>query len=209
MRTSASFATLVAIVTLVISFASAASEPAPAVQQIRTFYAALLSTMKEGAALNAHGRYETLKPTVDKVFNFEVQMAFASGPAWSTFSETQKKALIAAFARMTIATYAKNFSSFDGEKFIVDPTPITHGTDQIVRTKIVDSKGNAVPIDYRMRESDGEWKILDVYLNGAISQLALHRSDYAATIAKDGAAGLVKKISALSAKLMSEQNSDS
>lgn len=202
MRTLTPIPALVFVVSLSICLKSSAAQVAPAVQQIRNFYAVLIDTMKQGKSLGMEGRYKKLQPSVEKLYNFKLQMAFAAGPAWSTFSDAQKTALIAAFKRMTIATYAKNFNSYDGEKLIVEPKPIIHGTDEIVQTKIVDSSGKAVSIDYRMRKSNGTWKVLDVYLNGAISQLALHRSDYAATIAKSGAAGLIKKLDDLTNKLM-------
>lgn len=54
---------------------------------------------------------------------------------------------------------------------------------------------------YRMRESAGSWKILDVYY-GSISQLTTRRSDFAASLATGGAAGLVAHLNALSDDLM-------
>ena len=46
------------------------------------------------------------------------------------------------------------------------------------------------------------WKIVDIYLNGTISQVALKRSDFSATVASSGAQGLVKKLTELVDKQM-------
>ncbi len=81
---------------------------------------------------------------------------------------------------MTVANYASNFDSFGGEKFIVDPAVQTRGTDKVVQSKLV-TGDQTIPFNYRMRQTGGSWKILDVYLNGTISQLATRRSDFAST----------------------------
>jgi len=48
-----------------------------------------------------------------------------------------------------------------------------------------------------MRMAGDKWKVVDIYLNGTISQLALKRADFSSTVASSGAQGLVKKINAL------------
>ncbi len=53
-----------------------------------------------------------------------------------------------------------------------------------------------------MRQTGGSWKILDVYLNGTISQLATRRSDFASTVSAGGAPALIKKINDLSDEQM-------
>jgi len=47
-----------------------------------------------------------------------------------------------------------------------------------------------------------KWKVVDVYLNGYVSQLALRRADFSSTIASSGAFGLVKKINEMVDKQM-------
>lgn len=189
----------------VVSLAPAMAADDPAVQQITSFYTTLSDTMKQGAALGIQGRYKKLQPAIEAVYDLQTSTAYSAGPSWATLSDTDKKALVAAFERFTIASYAKNFASYSGEQFPVSPTPIARGaTDKIVESKIVPSSGAPIPMNYRMRQSGGTWKIIDVYLDGSISQLATHRSDYSATIASEGAAGLIKKLNALSDRLMAQ-----
>jgi phospholipid transport system substrate-binding protein len=52
-----------------------------------------------------------------------------------------------------------------------------------------------------MRESAGSWKIIDVYF-GAVSQLTIRRSDFAAPVATGGAQGLIDHVNALSDALI-------
>ena len=66
-----------------------------------------------------------------------------------------------------------------------------------------DLDGAVTPFNYRLRMTDGKWKVVDIYLNGYVSQIALRRADYSSTVTSSGAAGLVKKINDLADKQMS------
>jgi len=55
---------------------------------------------------------------------------------------------------------------------------------------------------YRVRQFGSQWKIIDVLLDGNISQLSVYRSDFAATMKAGGAPALIKKIDALSDKAL-------
>jgi phospholipid transport system substrate-binding protein len=56
----------------------------------------------------------------------------------------------------------------------------------LVRTKLSDPNGEDVTLDYRMREVGGRWKIIDIYLTGTVSELALRRSEYSSLIKREG-----------------------
>jgi phospholipid transport system substrate-binding protein len=174
-----------------------AADKQPAVQQVETFTNALLDSMKRAKELGLKGRYEALKPVVDKVFDLPTMTRFAVGPTWTSISAADQKALISAFERMTVANYADNFDAYDGETFVVDPTVIDRGADKLVATKLVASDQTETPFTYRMRESGGTWKVIDVFLNGYVSQLAARRSDFSSTIANGGPSALLVKINQL------------
>ena len=86
------------------------------------FYDALVASMKSGGT--AKSRYDKLKPAVEQAFDLPGMTALSVGPSWSSIAPADQKALIEAFERMTIANYARNFDSYSGEKFTVDPAVI-------------------------------------------------------------------------------------
>jgi len=167
----------------------------PAAAAIQNFYDALTASMKAGGS--AKSRYEKLKPAVDQAFDISGMTATSVGPTWSSIAPADQKALIEAFDRMTVANYARNFDSYSGEKFTVDPSVIDRGSEKLVKSALKPASGDAIPFNYRMRQVEGGWKIEDIYLNGSISQLAQKRSDFGATLQASGPAGLAKKINAL------------
>jgi phospholipid transport system substrate-binding protein len=176
----------------------------PAAQQISRFYASLTDTMRQGRALGAQGRYRKLEPVVRQVFDLPTMTRLTVGTAWSSMSPRDQQTLIAAFTRMTVANYAKNFDTYSGEQFVVDPNVQTKGLDKLVSSKLISANKTVTPFVYRMRQAGGEWKVVDVFLNGYVSELATRRSDFAATVASGGAPALVTKINALADDLLKQ-----
>jgi phospholipid transport system substrate-binding protein len=173
----------------------------PAVGQVQSFYDTLLDSMKHGKELGVQGRYNKLKPAVEQAYDLPLMTSLVVGSSWASISPDDQHALIAAFERMTIANYARNFDDYSGEKFTVDPAAQVHGTDKVVMSKLI-TGGQTIPFNYRMRQSGGTWKVIDVYLNGFVSELATKRSDYGSTLSSGGAPALTKKLNALADGLM-------
>ncbi len=183
------------------AFSPAWAQGDPAVATVEGFYDALVAQMKKGGA--ARGRYDMLKPAVEKAFDLPGMTAVAVGPGFAALPDADKKALVDAFGRMTIANYVKNFDKFGGEKFTVEPASIARppSPDKLVKSTLK-SGSDTIPFNYRMHLVGSEWKIEDIYLNGNISQMAQRRSDFSATFAASGAAGLAKKINALADQML-------
>jgi phospholipid transport system substrate-binding protein len=171
---------------------SAQKTPASAEPQalVSDFYGVLLSNMKEGRVLGESGRYARLAPVVDRVFDIPAMTKLAIGPHWANLSPAQQQQVMAAFAHYVAATYADQFNSYSGEQLqVTGQRPF--GSDVMAQTKIVKSNGEATRLDYLMRQDQGAWRISDVYLDGTISQLAVHRSEFHSILQREGVDGLV------------------
>ena len=195
------FATFLCVLLLApaANFAYAATNE-PAVAQVQTLTSALLKAMKAGPHASVTQRYRDLEPVIKQTFALSFMTQLSVGPDWAKFSPQQQTALVAAFSRYTIANYAHNFDDFNGQRFEVDDNVIDRGPDRVVRSSIA-SSGGTTNLLYRMREVDGTWKIVDVFFNG-VSQLALHRVDFASAIGAGGAPALISYLNKLSDGLM-------
>ena len=111
----------------------------PAVATIDRFSATTLDIMKNAKPLGFEGRYKRFEPAIREAFDLPAMTRFAVGPAWTGFAATDRAALTDAFARMTTATYAHNFSGFGGEKIVVTPTPMPRGGDR--RGQVATARG--------------------------------------------------------------------
>ena len=59
-----------------------------------------------------------------------------------------------------------------------------------MRSHIVKANGEPVNVDYMMRRNGDSWLISDIYLDGAISEVATRRSEFAAILKSQGIDGL-------------------
>ena len=189
-RRDALFAIAAGIAARVPAFA--ADAPASDVTApIHAFYDALLDVMKRAKALGIKGRYDTLAPVIESSFDLPAMTRIAIGPRWTSIPKEQQGALVDAFSRMTIATYASRFDGYSGERFEIDPAVESRGAGSVVHTRIVQSKGEPVTLNYLMRKSGGKWKAVDVYLTGTISELATRRSEFNGILDAGGPQALI------------------
>ena len=167
--------------------AVAASDPQ---DMVRSFYGVLLNNMKDGRVLGESGRLARLAPVVAKSFDIPAMTRLAIGPTWASLAPAQQQQLIAAFGHYVAATYADQFDTYSGEQLqVTGERPL--GACVVVETRIVKSKGDATRLDYLMRQDQGGARISDAYLDGSISQLAVHRSEFHSILQREGIDGLV------------------
>jgi phospholipid transport system substrate-binding protein len=188
------FARLVFVVSLV-SFGllpSGAQTPSAAVVKIETYYQQLMPTIQQAARLSVRERDRRFAPVFAAVFDIPTMTRLAVGQAWKGFSAEQQATIRDAFARFIVADYASQIKDYSGESFVVDPqtTPESRGGGEIVKTKLLQPGGRTVSINYLVR---GE-RVIDIYLNGTISDLALRRDEFASIIASGGADALIKRL---------------
>ncbi len=186
------FLAVIAVLGLFIPLPASADTPAQAV--IRGFYAQLVSTMKQGAQLGFSGRYKKLAPLIQASFDLPLMTRMAVGSGWTDASLTEQNDLVAAFSDFSISTYANQFASYDGEEFIVIGEK-TSANGVIVETTLKPKTGDAVTLNYLMRaDGKGPYRIVDVYMNGTISQLATRRGEFSSIARREGIPALVNSL---------------
>ena len=166
----------------------------PAAVRVDSFYTALLDTMKQAKQLGIKGRYDKLAPVLGNTYDLPTMSRIAVGQSWNTLSATQQLSITHAFARMTTATYASRFDGFSGEEFEILQTADRPNGDKIVKTRIVQSNGKPVALNYLMHKTGTDWKIVDVYLDGTISELASRRAEFGAILKSGGPDALVSSL---------------
>jgi phospholipid transport system substrate-binding protein len=174
--------------------AETASAPGSATSIVSTFYGHLLDVMKRGDQLGFEGRYQKLDPVIKTAFDLPQMTRFAVGSVWADASADEQKQLIDAFSDFSVANYASRFSGYNGEKFeILDEKPSSGST--IVETRLTPKNGDPVMLNYLMRkDSQGSWRIVDVFLNGTISELATRRAEFSSIVKRDGINALVNSL---------------
>jgi phospholipid transport system substrate-binding protein len=159
---------------------------------VEKFHDTLIENMKNGKALGFDGRAAKLQPVVDEVFDIPAMARISSGGGWAKMTPAVQADVIAAFSAFTIASYAGNFASWDGESFVTKEQGAADKRGNVLIDTRLNAKGiPPVQFNYRLHQVDGVWKVFDIYLEGAISQLAMRRAEFAAVLARGTPADLV------------------
>jgi phospholipid transport system substrate-binding protein len=157
---------------------------------VQGLYDALLSTMKNGRILGQSGRFTQLEPVIRRSFDIASMTRLAVGQPWAGLSEAQRQQVSESFGRYISAIYADRFDSYDGQKLEVTGEQ-TASSGVMVKSQIIKASGEPVKVDYMMSRSGDDWLISDIYLDGAISEVATRRSEFAAILKNDGIDGLI------------------
>jgi phospholipid transport system substrate-binding protein len=166
----------------------------PASARIQAFYDVLVDTMKQGPQLGVQGRFDKMLPAVHAAYDMPAMMKIICGASWDKLPADKQQALVDGFERFSTAIYADRFKKFSGQKFVVDPTPVPRNADVVVKTQLIPADGDSHELNYLMRGPAGNMKIVDVFLDGSISELATRRSDFSGILRNDGPDALIAKL---------------
>jgi phospholipid transport system substrate-binding protein len=157
---------------------------------VQGLYDALLSTMKNGRTLGQSGRFAQLAPVIRGSFDIASMARLSVGSSWAGLSEAQRLQVSESFGRYISAIYADRFDSYDGQKLeVTGEQPAPSGV--MVKSQIIKANGEPVKVDYMMRRNGESWLISDIYLDGAISEVATRRSEFATILKNEGIDGLI------------------
>jgi phospholipid transport system substrate-binding protein len=193
-------AVVVAILSLG-SMLSPARAESGAARRIEGYYQQLMPTLRQAGNLSVRERDRRFYPAITSTFDIPTMTRLATGPTWRSFSGAQQAAVREAFAHFLVADYAHQVTDYSGESFVVDPqtSPESRGGGEIVRTKLLQPGGRTVQINYLVRGG----RVIDVYLNGTVSDLATRRDEFASILAGGGGAdALVKTLRERTASLL-------
>ena len=168
----------------------AQATPASGGDTVQGLYDVLLSTMKNGRTLGQSGRFTLLEPVIRRTFDIPSMARLSVGASWAGLTEAQRQQVTESFGRYVSAIYADRFDSYEGQKLqVTSEQPAPAGV--MVRSQIIKANGEPVNVDYMMRRNGNTWLISDIYLDGAVSEVATRRSEFAAILKNAGIDGLI------------------
>lgn len=186
-----------------IAVAPAHAQDTP-VAVIEGLHETLLEVMKNAESLGMQGRYWRLDPEIRRRYDLERMIAVAAGSYWSSATEAERKRLADAFGRMSVSTYASRFNGYSGERFeTLGERPGPRGT-VLVDTRIVRPQDTPVPLTYVLSKRGDAWRIVDVVLEGSISELAVRRSEYNQILNQGGPSKLADTLNAKADQALAE-----
>ncbi|MSO75403.1 MAG: toluene tolerance protein [Alphaproteobacteria bacterium] len=187
---------LVGLFLLVVASNSgqAISQPVP-LAPVERLQAGLLVAMRAGASLGLEGRRQQLDPVVRGAFDFPYMIRLVIGRHWEKLDEPTRARLTEAFSRMSVFTYADRFDDFSGERFeMLGEQPGPRETIW-VETRLLPASSKPVRLNYLTRlGADNDWRIIDVFVDGTVSELTTRRAEYGSVIGRLGVEGLIVEL---------------
>jgi phospholipid transport system substrate-binding protein len=162
-----------------------------AVAVVNGFDGVLLDVLENAVSLGYQGRFDKLKPAVETAFDLDFMAEKSVGKHWASLSEADRAKWRTVFEEFMVATYAANFDHFSKQTFETLGEEAGGNDTTMVRTRVVDPATESVDLSYRLHEANGAWKIIDVYLQGTVSELAMRRSDYSSVLERQGVEALI------------------
>lgn len=136
-----------------------------------------------------------LNQALDNSYDFPAIIAKTVGYRYNAFTPQEKETVLAAFKKYTVARYLSSFTDESDTQFKIAPEikSAPSGMNQIIATT-VGSSSDETQINYIVHKTPQGWRIIDVLLNGNISQTAVQRGDFNSTLAKGGSQALIKML---------------
>jgi phospholipid transport system substrate-binding protein len=147
-----------------------------------------------------------VRPSLEKIFAFDLVTRQAMGPGWRQFSATEQKRVTDLFSELMIRTYSARVVGTQRPK-IVYGTPIELASDRReIPTRVTTSSSNdPIAVVYRLIRLPAGWRIYDVLIEG-VSFVANYRAQFDEIIQKGGASAVIRT---LETKLAAPANSRS
>lgn len=181
MRRSAAALALAASLALAAA-APAAETPAQIVEGLASQVVAVL---KDGALSSAEKR-ERIEQIAYGAIDFATLSKLVLARNWARFSPAQRQQFEAEFKRHLSMTYGRNIDSYRNEKVQITGERQESRGDVTVLSKILrGSASENIVVDYRLRQHDGQWKIIDVIIEG-VSLVSNFRSQFQDIVAQGG-----------------------
>ena len=180
-------------ITALGTFETAAGGPDtehPAARQIAELGTEVISVL-DNASVSKEERIAFFRQLLARDLDIPLIAKVVLGKHWRSATEQQRATYMDAFAVFVVQTYSLRLGGVDMNAIrILDTNPIGD-RDVVVRSRIDRSGANAVRADWRLTNRSGNYRILDLSVEG-VSMALMLRQEFAAVIrAKGGLDGLI------------------
>lgn len=168
-------------------------DPAGLVRATAEQVLAEVTAHKAELEVDNSGIYGLVEKMVVPHFDFYLMSRIALGRYWNDATEAQRVALADQFKELLVRTYATALLGYTGATIHYMPLNLEAGATRAMVSTRISSEGPDIPIDYRLHQQGGVWKVYDVVIDG-ISLVSNYRGTFAAEVRRGGVDGLIKSL---------------
>ena len=181
--------------TLLLLTLTASTHAAGPAQEIQAGIEKVIAILKDPALKPESKRAERLDLLLTVVyskFDFAEMAKRSLGAQWQRRSADEQREFVKLFTELMENGYASNLEGYDGEKVIVAGEK-QDGEFAEVDTKVISKKGEEIVINYKLRQTGGNWKVYDVVIEN-ISLVSNYRSQFNRVIAQSSFDELMRRM---------------
>ena len=172
-----------------------------AAEVVGRLHETFVNVLRQAGSLGYKGRAERLAPALQQALDVEFMARTTLGRQWDQLGPDDRARWVRTFADFTIANYAGRLDHDAGQTFETLGEEAATNDTVLIRTRVLDPAGETIDLAYRLRKNDGGWKIIDVYVKGTVSELALRRAEYSSVLKRDGFDALLALLQQRTAEL--------
>ena len=190
---------LIAVATVALAVNAQAAAPANEAPDalVKRISQDVIDTAKSDKSIQAGDTKKVIELVETKILpyvDFQRMTALAAGRFWRDATPEQQKNLSEQFRTLLVFTYSGALSQIKNETvefkpLRADPTD----TEVEVRSQVNMSRGEPIPLNYRVAKSGASWKIYDINVLGAWL-VETYKGTFASEINKGGIDGLIKAL---------------
>jgi len=148
-------------------------------------------------------RREKIAEVVFIQFDMQRMAKFSLGRSWRDLKKTERDQFANLFKKLLSKSYIATIDGYAGEE-ISYKKEIIKGDKAEVRTMVVGSS-KEIPLNYKLKLSDGRWLIYDVIIEN-VSLVRNYRSQFSPIMKKSGFSGLIEKMEKKIAQTEAKEN---
>ena len=157
----------------------------------------VLEVVKSDADIQAGDQAKIFALAEEKIlpnFNFERVSRLVLGKNWTRATDEQKAAFQSEFRTLLLRTYATALSKYKDQKIEFLPLRMADDAKTVsVKTKIIQSGGQPITVDYSLARENDSWKVYDIVIE-AVSLVTNYRGQFSQEIRQNGLDSLIKKL---------------
>jgi len=177
------------VASLGVATAAAAAGPRETMQETIDQVLAVLND----ASLDSSQRLEAIEAIAYERFDMYTMSRLVLARSWKQFSPEQREEYIAQFKEYLANNYGNKIDRYNQERVEIIGTREEPRGDVTVRTKILGGEFENALVDYRLRQKDGAWHVIDVIIEG-ISMVSNFRDQFKEVLSRGGPEHLLAKL---------------
>lgn len=153
------------------------------------------------ANLDDTAREAAMRQLLTDHFDLNFLSRFVLSRHWRRASEAERADFRRVFEDYVVNTYGRRMRGYSGEKILVKSARAVGERGAYVASAIKRAEGAPISVNWRLRQSNGGWTIVDVVVEG-VSMAVTQRSEFSAVIRANGGTvtALIDKLRRLTAR---------